>query len=107
MLLVGAILLAFFVLSPPWGVVVVAAAAVVEIGESLFWIWLSRRRRPRAGAEALVDARAEVVAACRPLGSVRIQGELWRAHCADGADPGERVRVIGRDGLTLLVRRET
>jgi membrane-bound serine protease (ClpP class) len=106
-LLVGAILLAVFVLSPPWGAVVVGVAALVEIGEFFFWIWLSRRRRPQAGAEALVDARAEVVASCRPIGSVRVHGELWRSRCDEGADPGERVRVVGLEGLTLIVRRET
>jgi membrane protein implicated in regulation of membrane protease activity len=105
-LLVGAILLAVFVLSPPWGVVAVGAAAVIEIGEFFFWMWLSRRRRPQAGAEALFGVRAEVVAACRPVGSVRVQGELWRARCDEGADPGERVRVAGLEGLTLVVERD-
>jgi membrane protein implicated in regulation of membrane protease activity len=35
-----------------------------------------------------------------------VQGELWRAHCAEGAAAGERVRVVGIDGLTLEVVRE-
>lgn len=103
MLLVAAVLLAFFVLPSPWGLVTVAVAAVVEIGEALFWIWLSKRRRPAVGAEALVGLTAEVVAPCRPVGSVRVQGELWRARSERGADPGEHVRVHGLDGLTLLV----
>jgi membrane-bound serine protease (ClpP class) len=34
---------------------------------------------------------------------VRLQGELWRARCAEGADAGEQVRVVALDGLTLLV----
>jgi membrane protein implicated in regulation of membrane protease activity len=36
---------------------------------------------------------------------VRIGGELWEARCADGADAGETVRVVGLSGLTLLVER--
>lgn len=105
MLLVGAILLAVFVLSPLWGVVAVTLAAVVEIGEFFFWIWLSRRRRVQAGVETLVGARAQVVAPCRPLGQVRIHGELWRARCQAGADVGESVRVDSIEGLTLEVTR--
>ncbi len=103
MLLVAAVLLAFFVLPSPWGLIAVATAAVVEIGEALFWIWLSKRRRPAVGAESLAGLTAEVVSPCRPVGSVRLQGELWRARSEQGVDAGERVRVQGLEGLTLLV----
>jgi membrane-bound serine protease (ClpP class) len=105
-LFVGAVLLALFVLQGPWGLVLVGGAAVVEIGETFFWIHLSRRRRVRAGAETLIGASAEVVSPCRPLGHVRVEGELWRARCEAGAEAGETVRIVGRDGLTLLVEPE-
>ncbi len=105
MLLVAAILLAVFVVSAPWNIALVAGAAVIEIAEAVFWIWLSRRRRVQMGPETLVGATAQVVSPCRPYGQVRIQGELWRAHCADGADMGEQVTVRSLDGLTLVVER--
>jgi membrane protein implicated in regulation of membrane protease activity len=101
--LVGAIFLALFVLPAPWGVVAVLGALVVEVGETAFWIWLSKRRKPQVGAEALIGASAEVVTPCRPLGTVRVAGELWRARCEAGADRGASVRVRGLDGLTLVV----
>ena len=106
MLLIGAILLAVFVVPAPWGVVLVAAAAVIEIGETFVWVWYSKRRRIQAGAETLIGARAEVVTACRPVGQVRLARELWRARAEAGAEVGETVRVVGRDGLTLLVEPE-
>jgi membrane protein implicated in regulation of membrane protease activity len=34
---------------------------------------------------------------------VRLGGEIWEARCESGASPGDRVRVTGRDGLTLVV----
>jgi membrane-bound serine protease (ClpP class) len=104
-LLVGAILLAVFVLPPLWGLVVVALAALVEIGEFFFWIWLSRRRGAQAGVEALVGKTARVTSACRPEGYVRVEGELWRARCEAGADVGESVRIAAVEGLTLEVTR--
>jgi membrane-bound serine protease (ClpP class) len=106
LLFVGAILLALFVVPAPWGLVLVAATAVVEVAETYFWIRLSRRRRIQAGAETLIGARAVVASSCRPAGQVRVQGELWRARCEAGADLGETVRVVGREGLTLLVEPE-
>jgi membrane-bound serine protease (ClpP class) len=105
-LFVGAILLALFLLPSPWGLVIVGCAAVVEIAETFFWLRISRRWRVRAGAETLIGASADVVSTCRPRGHVRVEGELWRASCEQGADPGHRVRIVGRDGLTLLVEPE-
>jgi membrane-bound serine protease (ClpP class) len=102
-LLVGAIALAVFVLSPVWDVVVVGVAAVVEAAETYLWIRLSRRWRVRMGPETLIGARASVVSDCAPVGQVRLQGELWQARCEAGAGAGSTVRVVGRDGLTLDV----
>jgi membrane-bound serine protease (ClpP class) len=104
-LLVGAILLAVFVLPPVWGLAAVIVAAVVEIAEFFFWIWLSRRRGVQAGREALVGKTARVAAECRPDGKVRVEGELWTARCEAGADVGDSVRVEAVDGLTLEVTR--
>jgi membrane protein implicated in regulation of membrane protease activity len=56
-----------------------------------------------AGAETLIGAEAEVLSACRPRRQVQMDGEIWEARCDEGADPGATVRVVGRDGLTLLV----
>jgi membrane-bound serine protease (ClpP class) len=102
-LLLGAVLLAVFVLPTPWGIAAVAAAALVEIAETLVLVRLSRRPRSRVGAEALIGASGETVSECRPAGQVRVDGELWQAWCEAGAAPGERVRVTARDGLTLVV----
>jgi membrane-bound ClpP family serine protease len=100
MLLIAAIFLAVFVLPRLWGILAVAAGLAIEVAEAAFWVWLSKRRRAQVGAEALLGAVAEVVTACRPEGSVRVHGELWRARCERGADTGDRVRVRGLDGLT-------
>jgi membrane-bound ClpP family serine protease len=103
MILVGAILLAYYVVDRPWEVVIVALAACIEVGQTLFWLWWTKRRRPQVGVEALIDALAEVVQDCAPTGLVRVQGELWQAHCAAGARTGERVRVSAVEGLVLYV----
>ena len=106
MALIGAILLALFILPEPWGFLLVGCIAVFEIAETYFWIRISRRWRVRAGAETMIGARARVASPCRPLGRVRVAGELWRARCEAGADVGDTVRIVARDGLTLLVEPE-
>ena len=67
----------------------------------------------------MIHSDIHVTGACQPAdcqrenlqlrlghGQVRVQGELWRAHCPEGADSGDRVRIVGLDGLTLEVARE-
>jgi len=34
---------------------------------------------------------------------VRLDGEIWEARCDGGASPGASVRIVARDGLTLVV----
>ena len=101
-LLVG-ILLAFLVLPAPWSFVAVAAGGAIELGEAALWWRWTHRRRPAVGAEALIGADAAVVEECRPLGRVRVNGELWRARCDEGAGAGETVTIRALDELTLLV----
>jgi membrane-bound serine protease (ClpP class) len=105
MLLIGAILLAVYVVPMPWSIPLLIGAILLEIGETVFWWKLSHRRRPKVGVETLVGADATVVTPCRPSGQVRVAGELWQAVCEQGADPGDVVRVDGVDGLTLAVSR--
>jgi membrane protein implicated in regulation of membrane protease activity len=100
--LVVAVLLALFVVNGPWVWVVIAGGGAIEIGEALFWWRWTHRRRPAVGVEALLGAEALVAGD----GWVRVSGELWRARGAEGAAPGEVVRVREVKGLTLVVERE-
>ena len=83
--------------------VAVVGALFLEVTEVGFWFWYSKRRRIEVGAETLIGAVATVVTPCRPRGQVRVGGETWDAVCEGGADLGDRVRVVGRESLTLLV----
>jgi membrane-bound serine protease (ClpP class) len=92
-----------FLLPTPWSVIVLAAAAVIEVGEVFIWRRFLRRYRVRTGAEALIGERAEVIEALHPEGTVRLRGELWRARSEAPIAAGEPVRIARVDGLTLEV----
>ncbi len=99
MLLLGAILLAIFVLPSPWGLVAIVAAGLTHVAESLVLLRWSRRRRSVSGVEALVGQTAVVSTPTQ----VRVAGELWEATSEEPLVSGEEVEVTGVDGLTLLV----
>jgi membrane protein implicated in regulation of membrane protease activity len=101
MLLLGAILLAIFVLPSPWGIVAVVAGGLMDIAESLVLLKWSRRRRAATGVEALVGKTAVVSSPTQ----VRIAGEIWEAKPTDDLVVGEEVEVIRIEGLTLVVSR--
>jgi len=103
MILLVVVLLAIFFVPWPWTLVVVAVGVVAEIGEVIWGRRLARRWRPKAGPEAMIGKRAWVVTACKPVGQVRVHGELWEAFCAAGADIGEAVEVTELDDLRLVV----
>jgi membrane-bound serine protease (ClpP class) len=57
------------------------------------------------GAPLPPDAQGIVRLPLAPLGSVYLAGEEWTARSADGTmlERGTRVRIVSRDGLTLVV----
>ena len=79
MLLIGALLLAFFVVPAPWSYVLVVFAALFEVAETWFFLRLSRRRKIQVGAETLAGAHGVALSDCRPAGQVRVRGEIWGA----------------------------
>jgi membrane protein implicated in regulation of membrane protease activity len=102
-LLTIAILLALFVLPQPWGLVAVAAGATLDIAETGVFLWWSKRRKAAVGIDALVGKTGVAVGELWPEGQVKIGGEIWKARCAGGCDPGTKVVVRAVDGLTLEV----
>jgi membrane-bound serine protease (ClpP class) len=100
--------LVVFVLAPdPWNVVLAAVFVVLGLGELYLWNRTVRRRRKVVGTQTLIGKTAEVRVACKPRGQVFVEGELWEAECAAGADIGTRVRVLDVRELTLVVEPAT
>jgi membrane protein implicated in regulation of membrane protease activity len=97
------IALALFVVPEAWRIPVVAGFAILEVVETAVTWQISRRGAPKVGPETLIGAIGRVVKNCRPDGSVRVRGEIWLARCESGASVGQRVRVVGRERLTLLL----
>lgn len=63
----------------------------------------ARRRPPRAGGEEMIGAVGEVVEWHGSNGRVRVQGEIWAARGDRSFAPGDPIRVVRREGLTLTV----
>jgi membrane-bound serine protease (ClpP class) len=90
-----------------WTVIIPAVA--VTAGIFVFAISAGVRAqlsRPTTGAAGLLSEVGEARTAIDPEGEVMVRGELWTAVAnGPGIGVGERVRVVGVEGLKLRVER--
>ena len=93
-------------LSIAWPLILAAAgtSALIMIG-LLGFVVRERRREVVTGSEELLNLEGEVVSWDAGEGRVRVHGESWAARSDSDLAKGEKVRVAGREGLTLIVAK--
>jgi membrane-bound serine protease (ClpP class) len=84
------------------GGVALAAASMLLLLMTMFA--RSRQRPVATGREEMIGSQARVIEWQGGSGRVRIHGELWQARGPADLQPGQKVRVLGIDGLTLEVK---
>jgi membrane-bound serine protease (ClpP class) len=83
-----------------FGSAIATAGMIVAIGGAA---WSARKRAPVTGSEQLIGMRGEVVSWSDLRGNVRVVGEIWSARADRPLQVNDAVRVVGREGLTLIV----
>jgi membrane-bound serine protease (ClpP class) len=91
-----------FTLSP--GVILAATASGSALALLAGSVAVRSRKRPVVTGDAtLVGRSGRVLTWSGGEGQVQVHGERWQARAANPCAPGQRVRVVGREGLTLVV----
>lgn len=65
----------------------------------------TRKMKPTTGSEGLIGLTCKAYSKIDPTGVVKIKGEIWSAESIEGIKKGEKVEVVDRRGLTLIVRK--
>ena len=65
----------------------------------------SQRQKPTLGYQGLVGEVGEVRERLDLKGKVFVHGEVWNAEGSERLEPGDRIEVVGADGMRLKVRR--
>jgi membrane protein implicated in regulation of membrane protease activity len=86
-------------------------ALSVLVSAAMFWFMRgSMTQRAVTGAEGLIGKDARVVSQSRSGNEqaylVEVKGELWTATSAADVKVGETVRIMGMDGIKLIVGRK-
>ena len=76
--------------------------ALLVIG-LLGFLMRSRRANVTSGSENLIGLEGDVVSWSGPSGQIRVHGEVWKARSSKQFAPGDAVKVVARQGLTLDV----
>ncbi len=87
--------------------------ALVTSALYVSFLWISIRKvmqvantKPLHDLSALIGALGEAKTRVDGDGSVQVAGELWSARSQMSIPAGSAVRVVGREGFTLLVEKE-
>jgi len=70
-----------------------------------FLVVKSQRRKATLGFEGLIGELGEVRERLDLKGKVFVHGEVWNAEGAERLEPGDRIEVVGYDGMRLKVKR--
>jgi len=88
-------------------IVLPVAAAVALIVIFLMTIVMkAQMRRSVTGIEGIVGATGAADSRIDPEGTVLVRGEIWNAESKEPVEKGEKVRIVGYEGLKLFVERE-
>ena len=83
--------------------VVVVGGGVVFAGRLA---WRTRKARTQTGSGAVIGRTAQVRRVTGETAQVFIQGGWWTVRGPDRLEEGQKVRVVGIDGLELVVETE-
>jgi membrane-bound ClpP family serine protease len=100
-------------LLPNWDIVLpVAVLIVAMVAWGIFSIWLfifttrTLKKQVPVGLPSMVGTVGRAASRLAPEGMVRIRSELWVATTTTGEiQKGENIKVVGEDGLRLVVRK--
>jgi membrane-bound ClpP family serine protease len=89
-----------------WGLV-----ALLVIKDIIMFpiVWRAYEQSHPGDPTSIIGMRGIAKDRLAPTGYIRVHGELWQAEARGDASPiekGKGVRVVGIEGLTLLVRQE-
>ncbi len=88
----------------------ILSLSVISAGFFLFVVGAAVKARNRpvvSGQEEMLHSTGVIIESAAGTGRVRVHGEVWQAESAVPLKRGDRVRVVGVDGLVLKVQPET
>ena len=68
-------------------------------------IKVAQLRKKRSSVGEMTGEKGEIIEFSGGKGFARVRGEIWRVESEDNLKKGDEIEVLGREGLTLKVRK--
>jgi membrane-bound serine protease (ClpP class) len=90
-----------------WELIAVVSllTAAIFIGVVAFAL-KARKRDVVSGQEEMLGSTGEALEAIKETGRVRVHSEEWQARTSTPLKRGQRIKVVGMEGLILIVEPE-
>ena len=72
-----------------------------------YLVFRSQKSKPTLGMDGLIGKVGEVRSKLGPAGKIFVHGEYWNAQAEGEIEVGEKVEVVGYEGMNLKVRRSS
>jgi len=82
-----------------------AVVAVIIIGLIARAVIKAHKPKPVTGAESPLGEEGGAITDINPKGQVFVHGEYWKATSKEPISEGESIRVVGNNGLVLIVEK--
>jgi membrane-bound serine protease (ClpP class) len=87
-----------------WPLIVTVSLVSALFFFAVAWFAMQARRRAVvSGAEEMLGAPGEALEDFEEFGRVRVHSEAWQAHSRAPLVHGQKIRVVAREGLVLIV----
>ncbi len=86
-------------------IIAVAAVTAIFFTFALYKAIQLRLTKPKTGGEEMLGLTGVAVENLEPEGQIRIRGEIWKAEARQKVKKGEKVKVVDRKGLVLIVEK--
>ena len=86
--------------------ITIAVFSILFFGFGMYKALRLRLTKPKTGGEEMLGLVGTADEELDPEGQIKIRGERWKAEARTKIKKGEKVRVVGRDGLLLIVERK-
>lgn len=67
----------------------------------------AQRKKPVTGSEGIVGETGTAISNLKPVGKVKVHGEIWNAECkGEVINKGDEIEVVSVNHLTLIVEKK-
>jgi len=65
----------------------------------------AHKRQPLSGSEGLIGEHGEAASDIAPEGKVYVHGEIWDARSDEQISRGDKIRIVGTERMTVIVKK--